>query len=169
MSFVDPLTVQNPTTNVVAVHGWMDALNAGFNWLRGPKAGCSLSTVAATVTGTDTIIPFATEVYDVNGCHSTVSNTGRITVPANWAGMWLVGADIRCNSGIFTMSIVRNGTVRFGGQSSGSSGSTTTTAATQTFLEMAVGDYVEVWVTGGTAIDTAVASRFYAHWMFGIL
>ena len=165
MSFTDPVTVQNPTTNVVASHLWGDAIAADLNFLRGPKAGCRLTSVVGTATGTDTVLPWATETYDDNGCHDNVTNNSRITVPSGWPGLWLVGASVRAASGIFTIHIVVNGTTRIVAATSNASGAVVNTVGCETIYVMAVGDYFEVWMTGGTARDTGVASSFWARWL----
>jgi hypothetical protein len=168
MAFVDPVTVQNPTVNVVATFQWGDAVNAAFNWLHAAKAGCLLSTAVGTALGTNTAIPFATETFDVNACHSTVINTERITVPTNWAGLWLVGADIAAGAGEATIWIRLNGTTKIVGQSMNSSGSTNAQTNVLTVWDAAVGDYFEVVVTGGSAIDLSQATnRFFGYWLHG--
>ena len=168
MSFVDPNTVQNPTTGIVAPFGWGDSINAAFNWLRNPKVGCYVTSVTATAIGTDTALPWGTETFDVGACHDTVTNTSRITVPTSWGGLWFVGADVAFDANAGTIEqvwIVRNGTTKI----TGDTGRPNSTAHVQAvsveeIYVMAAGDYFEVWVTGADARSTAVTSRFYAWW-----
>ena len=165
MSFTDPQTVQNPTTGLVAPFGWGDAVNGTLNFLRGAKAGCRLTSLVGTATGTDTPLPWGTETYDVNGCHSTASLTERIVVPSGWAGLWAVGTTIRGSANPFTIYIVVNATTRVTAASSNASGAVVSTVGCETIYPMAVADYFEVWMTGGTSRDTGVASSFWAHWL----
>lgn len=163
MSFTDPQSVQNPTTGLVAPFGWGDAVNGDLNMLRGAKSGCHVTSAVGTATGTDTVLPWGTESFDVNSLHSTVSNTSRIT--ADKAGLWIVGASVRGASDLFTIYLVVNATTRIAAASANASGGVVSTVAVETIYVLAASDYVEVWMTGGTSRDTGVASHFYAHWL----
>lgn len=162
---LDPGTVQDPTTNVVAIHQWGDAVNAGFDFLRGAKAGCHLTSLVGTASGS---MPWGTELYDVNGCHSTASLTERIVVPSGWAGLWSVGCDISMSTDIFDVFIQFNAVTNIVQQTSNTVGAVESMASCQTIYPMVVGDYFNVFTVGGTARSTAQTSRFYAHWMQGI-
>jgi hypothetical protein len=164
MAFNDPASSQDPTTGLHAPHGWGDAVAESMNFLRGAKAGCHLTSVVGTATGTDTQLPWGTELYDVNACHDTGSNTERITVPSGWGGLWFIGASVRCTTGLFHVYLVVDDTTRIAAQSSNSSGGEGQSCVT-TVYPLDAAQYVEVWVTGGTARSTSVASRFYAHWL----
>lgn len=168
MAFNDPQSSQNPTTGLVAPFGWGDAVNESFNFLRGAKAGCHLTSTVGTSTGTDTALPWGTELYDVTSCHDTGSNTERITVPSGWGGLWYIGASIRLTHSVATtpaqIYLVVNGTTRICQVSDNAAGFEVQSCL-DTIYVLAAADYVEVWVTGGTARSTAVESRFYAHWL----
>lgn len=169
MAFNDPQSTQNPTTGLVAPFGWGDAVDESFNFLRGAKAGCHLTSVVGTAITTDTPMPWGTELYDVNGCHDTGSNTERITAPSGWGGLWFIGANIRCTissgNSIFHTYLVVNNTTRIAAVSSNSHSNAQSSATVETIYPLAATDYVEVWVTNGAARSTSVASRFYAHWI----
>ena len=170
MAFVDPVTIQDPTVNVVATFQWGDAVNAAMNWNHDAKAGCLLTTSVSTAVVTDTAIPWATETYDVNACHSTVTNTERITVPTNWAGLWFVHAQIFTTTSTSTAWIRVNGTTKIVGKSSNDAGGTNAGTSFCTIWDAAVGDYFEVVVTGGSNIDgagTTGVNRFGGYWMHG--
>lgn len=56
-------------------------------------------------------LTFDSELFDSNSFHSTVTNTGRLTVPAGGAGVYLVTAQIdwaSSTSGIRAMNILLN-------------------------------------------------------------
>lgn len=165
MSFTDPNSVQNPTTGLVAPFGLGDTWNADFNFLRGAKAGCHCTSSVGTATGTDTVLPWATEVFDVNACHDNVTNNSRITVPSGWGGLWLFGAEVRGASDLFTIYLVVNATTRIVAASSNASGGVVSMVACETIYVMTATQYVEVWMTGGTSRDTGVASRFWGHYL----
>lgn len=165
MAWADPVVTQDPTTNVIALAAWGDVVNGDLNFLRAAKAGCRLSSVVGTATGTDTVLPWGTEVYDVNACHDNAVNTSRITVPATWAGLWYVGADVTMSSGAFAATIVVNAATRLVVQASNTVGAVDSAVSLDTIYEMAVGDYFEVWITGGTSRSTATSSFMYAHWL----
>lgn len=57
-----------------------------------PVSGCSLTNSAnlSINSASFTVLTFDTEVYDAGGFHSTSSNTGRITIPANKGGKYLL-------------------------------------------------------------------------------
>jgi hypothetical protein len=166
MSFVDPVSIQNPTTGLVAPFGWGDAVNGDLNYLRGAKAGCYMTSTVGSAAG---FMPWGTEFYDVNGCHSTVTNTDRITVPSGWAGLWFVGCDLAMTSDIFTVAIAVSlsggGPFNIGQASTNVSGAAESMVSVSTIYPVAVGDYFTVFVTGGSTRSTGQTSRYYAHWL----
>jgi hypothetical protein len=165
MSFTDPATVGDPTTGRTEVHGWGDAVNGSLNYLRGAKAGCRVTSSAGTATGTDTVLPWATETFDPDDFHDNVTNNSRLTVPSGKAGLYHVYSTVRGASNLFTLYIVVNATTRIVEQSSQASGSVVSTCGLETTWIMAVGDYFEVWMTGGSSRDTGVASSFGCQWL----
>ena len=169
MAFSDPNSSQNPTTGLVAPHGWGTAVDASFNFLRGAKAGCHVTSAVGTATTTDTVLPWATELYDVNSCHDNVTNNSRITVPSGWGGLWFIGANIReTQSGtgsVFTIKLVLNATTVLAQSTSVGVAARENGHAVDTIYVLAVGDYVETWITGGSNRSSAVSSHFYAHWL----
>ena len=168
MAWSDPNTAQNPTTGLVAPDTWGTKVDGDFNFLRGAKAACHVTSTTGTAITTDTVLPWATELYDVNGCHDNVTNNSRITVPSGWGGLWFVGASLRCTyagGNAWKLSLVVNGTTRICESSANAASAADEQHACDTIYVLAAGDYVEVWATGGTNRSTAVASRFYAHWL----
>jgi len=111
--------------------------------------GCSLADTNATQSITNNVqavITWNTENFDTNGFHSTVSNTGRITIPSGYAGKYLFTSSGFFDSnatGSRRMGMLLNGSnIRFSqapATTAGSSGVTITT-----ILNLSVGDYVEV-------------------------
>jgi hypothetical protein len=173
VSFVDPAATQDPAVNLVAIDTWGDAVNTYQNDLRGAKAGCLLSTVAATVAGTKTIIPFASESYDVQACHSTVSNTSRITIPTGWGGLWMIGANLRYTNNVFTLYFVLNGDTTNGliwaKSSNAWTAGDTSRVSVDTIYRFTAGDYVEIALdgTGAGSVFTGDNSYFWAQFLHG--
>jgi hypothetical protein len=71
------------------------AETTGLKWATpaaGPSfAGCGLTASAQSISNnTTTIVNFGTELFDTDSFHSTVTNTGRITVPSGKAGKYLL-------------------------------------------------------------------------------
>jgi hypothetical protein len=80
----------------------------------GTAIGCILyNTSNYTISNaTDTILTFNTEILDTDGFHSTVTNTGRITIPAGKAGKYYVfawGSYANNTTGYRQLEILVNG------------------------------------------------------------
>jgi len=130
---------------------WQAPTSSGF-------VGCALYDTNATqsiATGTDTVVTFNSEDFDTDGFHSTVSNTGRITIPSGKDGKYLV------NAGGFFNNITGNKEGRLyknGSQivTNGISGSQTGIAGfwINYIISLVATDYIEFRVvqnTGGNA------------------
>jgi hypothetical protein len=167
VSYVDPQTIQNPTTGLIATTALLAQWRTDMQWLRNSKAGCRVRTNVATVIGTNTAIPFELEDYDNQACHSTASNTTRITVPSGWDGMWLFGGVMRFSTGnVSTLMVYKNGStttalVRTNSQSNAGNQSS---AALTGFERFVAGDYIELCATGGTPVATAFNPVFWSIW-----
>ena len=120
--------------------------------------GCALYDTNSTqsiASGTDTVVTFNSEDFDTDGFHSTVSNTGRITIPSGKNGKYLV------NAGGFFNNITGNKEGRLyknGSQivTNGISGSQTGVAGfwINYIISLVATDYIELRVvqnTGGNA------------------
>jgi len=110
--------------------------------------GCKLTGVTQSVaTATYTVMPWSGEDFDTDGFHSTVTNTGRITIPAGKAGKYhIIGlVDFNNNSSGTNYVVIRkNGTDEF---STVVTPSTNYPSGTVTgILSLAEADYVELVV-----------------------
>jgi hypothetical protein len=134
-------------------------------------AGCGLTNSGTQTVNnnTSTLMTYATENYDTDGFHSTVSQTARITIPSGKAGYYIftAGADFPSNAtGYRTIIILKNG---------GGTGLETRTPAingagtlicTTTAINAAVGDYFEVSVYQNSGSNLAVGSyAFTANYL----
>jgi hypothetical protein len=123
--------------------------------------GVSLTKSAAQSipNATETVVTFDTEVFDTDGFHT--STDGKITVPSGKAGKYLITAQIMVNSsGSQTQGGMRkNGTGIFTYYSS-----TTGTALmmlVNTVVNLAVADYLEIFVYQGSGVAKDVLANSY--------
>jgi hypothetical protein len=119
--------------------------------------GCSLKKVAAQTTSaaTYTVITFTAEDFDTNGFHDNSTNTGRITIPAGYAGKYLITGQLSTTNGdiTHTSAILLNGSryntlASFKSAESGAGGSVQTL-----IMNLSVGDYVEIAQYSGTGVQ----------------
>jgi len=76
--------------------------------------GCSLwnSTSVSAPNVTDTLMTFDSELFDTDAFHSTVTNTGRITIPTGKGGYYLVTGVITflaSSGGMRSVALYKNG------------------------------------------------------------
>lgn len=77
------------TTTADGLMTTTDRIRLDYLWLV-ERASCRVYNSAAisVASAALTALTFNSERYDATGCHSTSVNTGRITVPAGWGGVW---------------------------------------------------------------------------------
>lgn len=90
------------STNEVLTSSKMnEQLRDNGRWLShnatgGAPMGRAYNSANLTISSsTETQLTFDSERFDLQSMHSTVSNTGRLTIPSGGAGVYLVGASIR--------------------------------------------------------------------------
>lgn len=125
--------------------------SAGLAWQIQPAARVYNSGDVAISATTWTTITFDAERFDTDTVHSTSSNTGRLTVPANGGGLYLIGANIEVTpasgsfSGSVGIQIVLNGaTVIAQNILRNQSSSTSVMLSLVTFYALVATDYVTV-------------------------
>jgi hypothetical protein len=94
-----------------------------------------------------TAINWATERYDTDGYHSTSTNTSRITIPSGKAGKYLVNAFLVWDPNTTNaryIAIYKNGTNM--NSFSWRANDAYFTAQANVVLDLAVGDYIQVYV-----------------------
>jgi hypothetical protein len=118
-----------------------------------PTVGLSDSRTASAdyvlASGTVYAVHWYDEDWDSHGLHSTASNRSRITAPAGWAGVYLIVASITVAGGdpdgFRRASIRKNGSVYYGeSEQTPASGKGRTTMHVASFVDLDVGDYVEI-------------------------
>lgn len=165
MSFTDPLTVADPITGTKATAALLNTWRADMEYLHGPQAGCRARTNTATNLGGGGMVPFELEDYDNLGCHSTSSNTSRITVPSAWGGIWWFGFTIRVTSAATFTVCLNGGTTGanvLATSNTFSSGAHISSALGFGKARLAVGDYIEL--RGSGVISAVFNPCFWAVW-----
>lgn len=144
-------------------------------WVATDAPCCNVHNSAniAIVTATTTALTFDSERYDTGGCHSTVTNTGRITVPTGGGGKWRFSANVvfAANAtGYRQLGIRINGTTNIAYVSLPAVNGDVTILNVSCEYAMSAGDYAEVLVyqnSGGNLNVTAVnnySPSFQGSW-----
>ena len=135
---------------------WATPATTGF-------VGVSLTKSAAQSisNATETVVTFNTEVFDTDGFHT--GTDGKITVPAGKAGKYLITAQIMSNSsGYVTQGGMRkNGSNIFTHYISGATPVTAPCVLVNTVVNLAVADYLEIFVYQGTGGAADVLANSY--------
>jgi len=114
------------------------------------------------------VLTYPSENADATAFHSTSTNTSRLTVPAGYAGTYRISASASPSyagsSGGFSIYLSKNGTKLTGTDGAGSvSSGTNASAFVETFVTLAVADYVEVYLTPG--VTMSITSTFNAQFI----
>lgn len=133
--------------------------------------GCSLSNSAdwSISSSVDTALTFDTEIFDTDNFHSTSSNTSRITIPSGKAGKYIVSSltVFAANAtGYRAPRIKKNGNIVAPQQSSWTlSGSLSTYMWFTVVLDLAVADYIELFVlqNSGGALNVQAVPSYTSH------
>lgn len=99
--------------------------------------------------GTSTVVTFNSESYDTDGFHSTVTNTGRLTIPTGKGGKYLIGGQIFYSAnatGKRNINVRKNGSGGFYGTVVPTAASGGTVLETTVLVDLAATDYVELMV-----------------------
>lgn len=146
MSYTTP-TQKSAGQNLTAAD-WNTSVVANVEALA-KRPACALERNSSGTFAAGDPITFPSERFDTHNLHSTSVNTGRVTIPADWAGVWLICAS---SSSAADLQIRVNGSTLY------ARGVRSVTG----FVSLAAADYVEVAVNAGSTIATAQMS---AIWM----
>jgi len=119
----------------------------------------ALQTIA---NNTYTALTFNTEQFDTNAFHSTATNTSRFTIPAGYAGKYLINGQVLADNnatGTRSFYFYKNGAGFL--YTTNVQGSTIEPSLTASYIaDLAVGDYVELfyWQNSGASrtVDTRI-------------
>lgn len=164
-----PVSTHDPSTGAVIPTAWGDAVNAAIDYLATNKAHCRVynsANISITTSGTPQALTFNSERYDVGACHSTSSNTSRLTAPTGEGGKYDIKGHTAWaanGTGVARQSRIRvNGSTYIAMQNSNPpSASTGGEGSIATDYALAAGDYVELVVvqdSGGALNCTASAN-----------
>jgi hypothetical protein len=150
------------TGQVITVAGgipsWATPATSGF-------VGCSLtkSSSQSIATNTETKVTFQTEKFDTDGFHT--GSDARITIPSGKAGKYLVMGQVMSNSsGYVTQGglKVNNTTDLAVTYISGATPVTAPCMVVNNIYNLAVADYIELFVYQGSGVNKDVLSDAYS-------
>jgi hypothetical protein len=174
----------NPTTrstgNTISAAIWNADVVDNLDWLAhestggAPTCGVFNNANFSVANNTLTAITFNSERWDIGACHSTSSNTSRLTVPSGGGGIYMIGGNVQYASsatGVRSTSIRLNGTTTIAAMSDNSLTATTLAHTICTMRRLAAADYVELTVfqTSGGNLNvefaTAYSPEFWFKWV----
>jgi len=176
MAYTNPPT--RSTGNNITAAIWNSDLANNFKWFAheatggAPACRAFNSTNFSVADNTLTAITLNSERYDIGGCHSTVSNTSRLTVPSGGGGIYSIGGSATFDAnatGVRLLLIRLNGTTDIGanGVSSASAGGSQQINVSSDF-RLAAGDHVELvaFQSSGGNLDVLQAGAYSPEFWF---
>lgn len=115
-------------------------------------------------------LTFNSERFDTDGMHSTVTNTGRLTVPTNGDGLYMIGGNIKIGvgSGDKGLRILLNGATAIAESYGNKTSDSGDSIAITTLYSLAATDYVELQVYVESDLNVTVSANvspeFWAIW-----
>jgi len=174
VAYVSPTSIDNPTTGGTILTAWGDGVNAATDYLATNKPHCRVYNSAAFThnsTGNSLAITFNSERVDVGGCHSTVSNTSRLTVPAGEGGWYAFGGGVTIAAnatGVRILWVRLNGTTSLVKHNQDGLGGNEVNLAVSSRYQLAAADYIELMVyqnSGGNLNVNATGNESPEFWM----
>jgi hypothetical protein len=165
------IAYRSSTANVktrlgIGTTGQVLSVSGGVPAWTTPASGATFSGVSLTKSvsqtlsnNTQTAITFDTESLDTNSYHSTSTNTSRITIPAGKAGKYLVFGHIAFNQNATSfrrITFYKNGSSFAGFYTGTTSGNFPTITAYTAIMDLAEGDYVEMFGLQNSGGDLTV-------------
>ena len=110
-------------------------------------ASAWMNSTLAISNATFTAVPLADESFDTNSIHSNVTNNSRMTIPAGYAGKWLINGQLMWagGTGIRSIGLYKNGTY-YGVWDNTPPTSGSQYQSMSVVLSLAVSDYIEMFV-----------------------
>lgn len=175
MPFQDPQVVSNPTSGQPATAAWGDAVRDATVYLATNKPHARVynsANINHTTSGSYQAVTFDSERVDVGGCHSTVSNTSRLTAPSGEGGWYRIGGCVSFAASTASdrgLGILLNGATYIARTvvTSNQAGSQPTDLVISTEYQLAAGDYVQLMAmqrSGGTLAMLATANYSPEFW-----
>lgn len=159
------------TGYVASAANWNEIVNDVL-WLGNdmPHARVYNTANLAIPNSTITALTFNSERYDTGGCHSTASNTSRLTVPSGGGGVYHLGASVNFASnatGTRAAAIRLNGATTLANVEVGAQSGTLGLVVSCDY-KLSAGDYVEVTVyqASGGSLNVTTNSSFSPEFWF---
>jgi len=167
MSILKVNTIQDKGGNTLLSSDGAGVISSGGAITNTPAFSANRTTYGNTLTtNVDTKVIYNNEYYDTDSAYDT--SNGRFTVPSGKAGKYFFCATVAMNANYAYVRIKlrKNGTAIFRGTAIRLDTSGTSVSAT---IDLAVGDYVEVYVTQDSTNDVEVgdASHFHGYRLIG--
>lgn len=161
------LSAANVNTDYVDNIKWLAHESSGG----APTARVYNSTNFSVATATLTAITFNTERFDVGSCHSTSSNTSRLTVPSGGGGIYEIGGCVQYAAnatGTRSTSIRINGTTTVAAESVVSLTANAFAHTVKCLYRLAAADYVElcIYQTSGGNLNIEAATNYSPEFWF---
>lgn len=143
----------------------------GLRWQIVPSARVYNSAGLSPTNDAYNLLTFDSERWDTDGCHSTVSNTSRLTVPSGGAGIYTIGASVKMGTSLNQIcgaEILLNGTTVIARDEDQDSTGGAFTFTPNTVYSLAAGDYVEVrvYIDNGTVAQAGnYTPEFWFAWI----
>ena len=152
--------------------GYLDGVTSAIQTQLSARAVAAYVSVYKTSGSltTDGAIAYANENVDSNGFHDNATNNSRITIPSGYAGKYKLSASLygtySGTNGAYAIYFTKNGT-KISGTDGGGYVATSTPSSTfiETFVTLAVGDYVEVYLDQPGSSGIGVISTFNAQYI----
>lgn len=113
MAYTAPKTWSTGNTITAADLNTYVRDNVGWLATDKPHAKVRKTALQTIATATDTVLTFDTEDWDTGAMHSTVTNTGRLTVPTGGGGIYELKAGVAWATGATSYRVIairKNGT-----------------------------------------------------------
>jgi hypothetical protein len=173
VAFVSPASISNPTTGQPILATWGDGVNTALDYLATNRPHCTVynSTTQSVATApTYTALTANSELSDVGGMHSTVSQTSRITIPSGEGGLYVCYASVQFDAdsvGFRHFEFYVSATTQYPCDQvpATDTGSAVTIISGSRTISMAAGDYVEVRVRQASGFNRdATLLDFSVNW-----
>lgn len=166
-----PLGARAITTDSMRVYTHRAAGAAGWQ-LRPAARVYNSANITHTTTGTNQVLTFNSERFDIGACHDTAVNPGRLTVPAGGDGVYMIGGQVRWASnatGYRSLLIQVNGATAIAQNNPAPTPAAVTLMQVVSMYQLAAGDYVELVAyqsSGGSLVIDAAPALSPEFWWF---
>ena len=162
-----PLTVGANDTTLVPDSGQA----SGLAWQIQPAARVYNSALIDPATSSWVSLTFDSERFDTDTCHSTVSNTGRLTVPANGDGLYLIGGSVQLGSfadtgGLLGIRILLNGATVIAGHTDVRGATQVYAVSISTLYSLVATNYVELQVYTTDNVNVELQANYSPEFWF---